>query len=378
MSVLVLAAGCNTKDKKEEEGAPAVTASPESTEDSGSTTDSTADSTAEASEPEYLVNELVKEEYNVDDYITLGQYKGVEVNVAPAEVTEEDILFEIQSELYANGAELQEVTGRAVRLGDTVNIDYQGLKDGVAFEGGTAAGYDLMIGSGTFIPGFEEGLIGAKTGDKLDLNVTFPENYGSADLAGQPVVFKVTVNKIQEYKLTEEYVTSNTDYADIEAYKAGIKENLLADKEAARHEEIESSVYNSVREASKISSLPQTLLDFYKNDIKIYYSNVAMAYGMDFESLLSAYGVTVEQFDEDALAYAKNMAERDLVINAIIKAESLELTDEEYDNEVARVAEEYGYESTADFLAAADPNILREEIMIHKVMEFLVAEAIVK
>ncbi len=371
MSILMLAAGCNTKsDGKAGEATPtpAVT--------DGTTTDGTG--TAEGGEePEYLKNELVKGEYKLEDYIKLGQYKGVEVSVPPVTVSEEDILTSIQSEIGANGGTLEEVTGRSVKLGDTVNIDYEGLKDGVAFEGGTDTGYDLVIGSGTFIPGFEDGLIGANTGDKLDLDITFPENYGSEELAGKPVVFKVTINKIQEYKLTEEYVTTNTDYKNIEEYTAAIKDNLMKEKEANRQAEIKNSVYNNIVEGSTISSLPKTLLDYYKNDIKVYYSNFAMAYGMDFAGFLSASGVTEEQFDADATDYAEDMATRDLVYGAIIKAENIELSDEEYDEQVAILASEYGYESPQDLLATADEGLLKEEILINKVLDFVVAEAIV-
>ncbi len=384
MGIILLAAGCNKKDESKQEEAtptPVVTVSPEDTEDGVGTADNTEDSTtdnATAEEPEYLVNELVKGEYNVNDFITLGQYKGIEVSVAPVAVTEEDILLAIQSELGGNSGTLEEVTGRAVKRGDTVNIDYEGLKDGVAFEGGTAAGYDLMIGSASFIPGFEDGLIGAKTGDKLDVNVTFPEDYGSEDLAGKPVVFKVTVNKIQEYKLTEEYVTTNTDYATVDAYKAGIKDNLMKEKEESRQAEIENSIYNNILTASKISSLPQTLLDYYKNDMKVYYTNFAMAYGMDFAGFLAASGVTEEQFDKDTTGYAESMARRDLIYGAIIKAEGIELSEDKFNEQAALLATEYGYESTQDFMAEADPDILKEEILMNMVTDLIVAEAIVK
>ncbi len=382
MSILLLAAGCNKKDdNKQVEGTPTPAIEGTTDTDDGTGTansDTTENAGATGDAPEYLVNELVKEEYKIEDYIALGQYKGIEITVAPAVVTEEDLQVAIQSELGENGATLEEITGRAVKRGDTVNIDYEGLKDGVAFEGGTFAGHDLMIGSNSFIPGFEDGIIGAKTGDKLDLNITFPENYDSQELAGQPVVFKVTVNKIQEYKLTEDYVTENTEYANIEQYKAALKDSLMEEKEASRQAEIEYSIYNNIVAASTISSLPQTLLDYYKNDMKVYYSNFAMAYGMDFAGFLSISGVTEEEFDKDAEGYAKNMATRDLVYNAIIKAEGMELSEEEYNEKALLLAEEYGYESIEDFMSVADPDILREEIMMNMVSDFIVAEAIVK
>ena len=159
--------------------------------------------------------------------VTLGQYKNLELSVNSAKVTQEDIDAQIENALSSE-AEQVEVTNRAVKEGDIVNIDYEGKKDGVAFDGGTAQGYDLTIGSGTFIDGFEDGLIGAKIGDTLDLNLTFPENYGAAELAGQDVVFTVKVNSIKEEKLpelTDELAKKiNPEVKNVDEFKAYIKD----------------------------------------------------------------------------------------------------------------------------------------------------------
>ncbi len=367
IGILLLVGGCSSKDKDKDTDA---TPTPAMSTGDGTGTD-------EGTEAEYAVNDLVKEEYNVDDYITLGKYKGIEVTADSVEVTPDDITVAIQSDLESFGAALKEVSGRAVKIGDTVNIDYEGLKDGVAFEGGTDTGYNLMIGSNSFIPGFEDQLIGTKTGDKVELDVTFPEDY-SEDLAGQPVIFKVTVNKIQEYEVTDEVISANTDHETVDAYKAALGETLKTEKEANRQTVIENSVYDAVLKGSTISSLPQTLIDYYKNDIKIYYTNFASAYGMDFAGFLSASGVTEAQFDEDAMAYAESMSERDLVLNAVMKAEGIELSEDEFNKQVAAYAEEYQYESAEALLAEADPVLLREDILFKKVRDFLVTEAIVK
>lgn len=373
MSITLLAAGCNSKT--DDNKATNATPTPASTE--GTTGSDTAAGPTATPIPT-ITNDLVREEYNVDDYIKLGQYKGVEVTVSKLEVSPEDLAVATQSDLQKNGGTLTEVTGRAVQVGDTINMDYEGLKDGVAFEGGTAAGYDLMVGSGAFIPGFEDQLIGAKTGDKLAINVTFPENYGAADLAGKPVVFNVTVNKIQEYPLTEEFVTANTDYDTVDAYKTSISDNLKAQNDETMKTELQNNVYNAVVANSEISSLPQTLLDYYANDLKVYYTNYAAAYGMDFATFLSTSGVTEAQFAEDAKNYAESMATRDLVLGAVIKAENISLSDDEYNQQVEAYATQYGYENGEALLAAADPTLLREDILYKKVQDYLVGVAVVK
>jgi trigger factor len=374
MSMILLAAGCNSKtdDNKNATATP----TPASTE--GTDTEGATGTEATATPIPTVTNDLVREEYNLDDYIKLGQYKGVEVTVSKLEVSPEDLAIAIQSDLQTNGGTLTEVTGRAVQVGDTVNMDYEGLKDGVAFEGGTAAAYDLMVGSGAFIPGFEDQLIGAKTGDKLAINVTFPENYGAADLAGQPVVFNVTINKIQEYPLTDEFVTANTDYDTVDAYKTSVSDNLKSQNDETMKTELQNNVYNAVVANSAISSLPQTLIDYYANDLKVYYTNYAAAYGMDFATFLSTSGVTEDKFTEDAQDYAKSMATRDLVLGAVIKAEGIELSEDEYNEQVEAYAAQYGYENGEALLAAADAALLREDILYKKVQDFLVGEAVVK
>ena len=377
MCMMLMAVGCNSK--KDDKNAD-ITPTPANTNgtEAADTTDKTGTTDTTDKEIEMVTNDLVREDYNVDDYIKLGQYKGVEVIVSKLEVSPEDLNIAIQSDLMLKGATLAEVTGRTVQAGDTVNIDYEGLKDGVAFEGGTATGYDLMIGSGSFIPGFEAKLVGAKVGEKRSLDLTFPENYGSDDLAGQPVVFNVTINKIQEYPTTEEYIAANTEFKTVDAYKASISDELKAQNEASMKTELQNNVYNAVVDNSTISSLPQNLVDYYANDLKVYYTNYAASYGMDFASFLSASGVTELQFNEDAKEYAKSMATRDLVLGAVIKAEKIELSEEEYKTQLEIYAAQYGYENGEALLAAADATLLKEDILYKKVQDFLVSEAVVK
>jgi len=369
-SVLALAGGCSKKDDTTLDN---VTENTQDTEDTKNT-----DEAAEETESEII--KVVKEAYEVSDYITLGQYKGIEYTITKLEATDADVEKAIQEELEADATK-QEVTDRnIVQNGDIVNIDYEGLKDGVAFDGGTAQGYDLEIGSNTFIPGFEEGLIGAKVGEQVDVNVSFPEDYSnSPELAGQPVVFKVKVNSIKKLvvpELTEEYVKDNLGFDSIADYKKDIRERLLAENEEIMEDEKLKNVLEKVMDNAEIKSYPQNLLDYYTADFKNYYIQYAAYLGMDYATFLSSSGITEEQLNQEALSYAEAMAEQELVLNAIIKAENLELTDAEYQEGIKKLTEDYGYETTEEFLAIAEEERVRETLLWQKVVEFILDAAI--
>ncbi|MDF2540891.1 MAG: trigger factor [Herbinix sp.] len=317
-------------------------------------------------------------DYKLSDHIKLGEYKGVEVTVEQLEVTDEDVETKIQTDLEA-AATSEEVTDRPVQEGDIVNIDYEGLKDGVAFEGGTATGYDLTIGSGNFIEGFEEQIIGANKGDKLELNVTFPEDYTATDLAGQAVVFKVTVNAIKKSvvpELTEDFVTANTDYDTIDAYKTGVREDLAAENvETMKNNKI-NDVFNTIIENSEITSYPQTLIDEFKTQMTDNYTQYATQYGMELEAFIqSYYGMTLEDFNKELDAMAEEAVSQQLVFEAIIEAEGIELTDEEYQEGVTKIMTDYGFASEEEMLQSYDEETIRETLLWQKVLDFVTAEA---
>lgn len=345
----------------------------------GDTTDKLTedDNTGDDLESQLVIVE--KEDYVVADYITLGDYKGIEYTIQKLEVTDEDVEDAINEELEANSEE-KEVTDRTiVEDGDIVNIDYEGLKDGVAFEGGTAANQDLVIGSGLFIPGFEEGLIGATVGQKIDLNITFPEVYNqSPELAGQPVVFKVTINGIKEKivpELTEDYVKNVLEFDSIKAYKDQVREDLQEANETTMNNEKIENIFQKVVEASEVLSYPKTLIDFYKAERKNWYIQYASYFGMDLAAFMEASEITEEQFEEDVVSYAEAMAKQELVLNAIKEAEKLTITDEEYETGLDKIATDYGYATTEEFLAIAEEDQVRESLLWQKVLDFVVAEA---
>lgn len=370
LCVLILAGGCQKKSVSSELDSAA-------TEITDAAADTTATDTA-VSGSAVAEEAPVKEDYKVSDYITLGDYKGVQVTVEKLEVTDEDVQAQIQTELEANATE-EEVTDRAVEAGDIVNIDYEGLKDGVAFDGGTATDYDLTIGSGSFIEGFEDGLIGAKVGDKVKLDITFPEDYQSTDLAGQAVVFNVTVNSIKKSvvpELTEAYVKENTDYDTIDAYKESVRASLEATNQDTMKNNKISSVLTAIIDGSKISSYPQTLIDYYAYQLKSYYTQYASMYGMEFADFLSASGYTEESFESEANTYAEQRAAQEMVLNAIIEAEKMELTDAEYKEGVAGYLEQYGYATEEELLKTATEEQLRESLLWDKAINFITDQAV--
>lgn len=364
LCLLMLAGGCAKKD---------IGSDLDSTTDT-ETTDTT-DTTDDAAE-----FELPKvENYVASDYVTLGEYKGIEVAVEQKEVTDEDINTAIQEELKANATQ-EEVTDRAVESGDTVNIDFEGLLDGEAFDGGTAQGYDLEIGSNSFIPGFEEGLIGAKIGDKKALDLTFPEDY-SADLAGKAVVFNVTINSISKSivpELTEEYVTTNTDYETIDAYKEGIRTELQTTNEETAQNEKASSVMATVIENSTIKELPQTLLDFYNAQVGYQFEQEAAAYGMDIATYIAEYGMTQEDYEAYVKSLVEAYATRDLVINAVAQAEKMEATDEEYTEAVTKYLSYYGVETEEELLKQISKEEIQDSVVMQKAYNYIIEQAVVK
>jgi len=370
LCILMIAVGCNKADD---------TSTAKPTKAAAVTVAPTAAATKDATTAEETVAP-VKEAYVTSDYITLGEYKGIKVTVEQLEVTDDDVDAAIQEALTA-AATTEAITDRAVKDGDIVNIDYEGLLDGAAFDGGTDTGFDLTIGSGTFVEGFESGIIGAKIGDKLTLDVTFPDDYGVDTLNGKAVVFNVTVNSISVSvtpKLTENYVKKNTDYDSIKAYKAGTRKDLEAANVKTMKTNKANSVLSGIVDNSKISSFPDTLITYYTYEMTNYYSQYAAMYGMEFADFLSASGMTQDDFDKEAKSYAESMATQELVINSIIDAEKITLTDDEYTKGVANFVTEYGYESEEALLKSATEEQLRETLIWQKALDYVVSVSVEK
>ena len=309
----------------------------------------------------------------------LGAYKGIEVEAVNMEATEE----EIQSRLdyFQKSVFLEEIEGRTtVEEGDIVNIAYVGRVDGEEFEGGSSESHDLEIGSGAFIDGFEEGLIGKEKGGTYDLDLQFPEEY-TEELAGKAVVFEVTVNKIQKEvngELTDEFVEKHLGYESVEAYK----EAIIADIEAYKVENkdtlweenvvwavIDNSTF--ANEADEVAELADSMMANYE-----YY---AMMYGMDMESFVfMSMGLSLEEFEEECNLYANYTVKKELILSAIAKAEGLTYTDDEYTAQAETVMASYGYETLEELEEAVGKEVIAEGILQDKALVFLLENAVEK
>ena len=276
------------------------------------------------------------------DGVTLTSYKNIGVDWTST--SNSSLLEDALSEVTPN---VKKITDRAVKNGDTANIDYTGYKNGIKFEGGEAQGYDLEIGSGSFIDGFEEGLIGVMPGETKNLNLTFPENYGSADLAGKAVVFKVKVNYIAEKEYSDE------------------------DKLTAKQTVFKSSLVNHVVENSKVAKLPEKSVDTYITKFRELYTQTAASYGYDsIDAYLTAVGQTKESFEEALKTNAELQVKTELVINAIAKKEDISLTTSEYDTAVKNYASTYST-TESEFVEANGKEYIETVLLQEKVATFL-------
>ncbi len=277
------------------------------------------------------------------DIVTLGEYKGLELEKTVEPVTEEMIDAHIDEVLESNK---EDVGDGPVAEGDVATIDFEGKKDGEAFEGGTSEDYPLEIGSGTFIPGFEDGVVGMKKGETKDINVTFPEEYGNADLAGQDAVFTVTVKTIERKpELTEEWVQKNTDVDTIDAYRAQVREELEGEADAAADQALRQQAFQKVFDTCTFEEIPKEDSDPLKESQIEYVKTYASYFGMEFEDFLSAQGYTEESFEEEAAEYGENQAKVLYVCQAIVDAENITITDEEAEQLMADYMVQYGVDT---------------------------------
>ena len=263
---------------------------------------------------------------DVSKYVTIGQYKGLSLDKSVEAVTDDMVDGRIKEELQ-NKAE--EVTEGSVQNGDVVTINYVGTKDGVAFDGGTANNYELTIGSGTFIDGFEDGIIGMKKGQTKDLDLTFPEEYSSEELAGQEVVFKVTLQSFKRApELTDDWAAKNTDCKTAEEYRKEIRTTLEDEAKTSAQNTLRETAWNTVLSASEVKEYPQDDLDTAKTEFKTLYENYAKQGDMTLEDFVKAQGISMDDFEEQSSQYAEYKVKQNLIVQGIMDAENMTLEDE--------------------------------------------------
>lgn len=326
-------------------------------------------------------------EYNASDYVTLGEYKGMEVKLTSNyEVTEEDVKSKIESLLTSYPA-YEDSDKTTVEDGDFVNIDYEGLQDGVAFEGGTAQGTVLEIGSGSFIEGFESGLIGANVGDTVSLNLTFPENYQNTEMAGQAVVFNVTINKIVNKAdmtydtMTDQYVTDNfssSGYETVQDLKDGVKEQLTQSNESTKESDTQSAVLEKLKEVCTVNSLPDGVLDQRVKEYKEQMEKVLKEkYDMGMEDYLSSINKTQEDFDTEITDYMQQNLEMEMILTAIADKENIEVDEDGYKEYLANVISGGGYEDEDALMEEYGEDYVKTIYRNNKAMDMVRENAVV-
>lgn len=300
----------------------------------GSETESAAQSASEsASETETETEDTnaYAYDYDVESLVKLGDYKGLTYTETDTSVSDEEVESQINSTLTAH-ATPEQIKDRAVEDGDTVNIDYEGKIDGETFEGGTASGASLTIGSDSFIDGFEDGLIGVKPGEKKTLNLKFPDDYKTnPDLAGKAVVFDVTVNYIEGDdivpELTDDFVKglSITDVSTVDEYRAYVKSQLQTNKESEAESSKQKELLQQAVDNAEIKEIPEELVTEYSAQYTSYYQQYASYFGMEFSDFLTQYmNQTEDDFNKDAADYGKQVAGNMLVVCAIAKVEKID------------------------------------------------------
>ena len=332
------------------------------------------ESVTEATEVQTETEALERPDYQALDYVTLGAYKDLTVTKDSLEVTDEEIDEEILSEVKQADA-LEAYDEGEIQNGDIANIDYSGTLNGEVFDGGTAKGYALEIGSGTFIDGFEDGLIGVSVGETVDLPLTFPEYYGNEELAGQDVVFSVTVNTIKRMpELTDEIVSKITDgeYTDAAAYRNAVSERLMADKESQEESMINSKLITLIANTSKINDYPREMVDYSMQNMTSYYQQYADMYGMEFADFLQSFlGMTEDEFNEEAEKAVKQNLQQEMYLKAIAETEGIEISDEEYAAGCEEYAGKYGYDTGDDLVKAYGEETVRTSLLQDKVLDFV-------
>ncbi|MCR5737642.1 MAG: trigger factor [Eubacterium sp.] len=310
--------------------------------------------------------------------IKLGKYKGVKVDPVDATVTDEDIQAEIDKVKEQN-SRLVAMDDKAIENGDQAVIDFEGFVDGVAFAGGKGEDYPLTIGSHSFIDTFEDQLVGKKVGDEVEVNVTFPEQYQAEELAGKPAMFKVTIKevKVKEYpEIDDDFAQDVSEFDTLEEYKADIKKNLEEQKAQDAEREKESNVIEAIVKDSEME-IPEKMIEAQAEQmLEEFAQNIAMQ-GMSFDQYLQFTGGTVEQMKEQVKPQAQARIETSLVLEAIVAAEGIEATDEEYKEEIAKMAEQYKMEAEKleGYLSEDDQKNIKKDICAKKAAKFAVEQA---
>ena len=314
-------------------------------------------------------------EVAVKPEVVLGEYKGLEVPKADLSVTEDEVMAIIKKEQEKNAVNVN-VEDRAAQSGDVATIDFEGFVDCVAFDGGKGEDYPLTIGSNTFIPGFEDQIIGHEIGSEFDVNVTFPQEYQVEDLKGKAAVFKVTVKKLEEKQLPElddEFAAEVSEFDTMAEYKAHVEKAEGERKEVAAEQAKEDAVINKAVENAQMDIPDAMVVSEANNMIREFAGNLERQ-GLKLEQYLEYFGQTEDGMREQMKPNALKRIQTRLVLEAIAKAEAFEITEEEVDAEIAKMAEQYQMEAD-QVKSMVSVDYIKEDIAYNKASKLLVDEA---
>ena len=340
------------------------------------------------SQPKVAITQLEKgkpfiftAEVAVKPEVTLGEYKGLKVDKVSTRVTQKEVDEEIDRERERNARTI-EVTDRAVQDKDQVILDFEGFVDGVAFEGGKGEHYPLTIGSGAFIPGFEEQLIGAEIGKETEINVTFPEEYQAKELAGKAAVFKCTVHEIKAKEIPElddEFVSDVSEESEtVDAYKAEVKAKIKERKEReGRQKKEDQAVEQAVANAQ--IDIPDPMIDLQTKQMADDFARRIMQQGMSLEQYFQFTGLSEEKMMEEFRPQAEKRIRTRLVLEAVVAAENIEVSDERLDEELKKMADSYQMEveKLKEFMGDNEKKQMKEDIAVQEAVT-LIADAAVE
>ena len=315
---------------------------------------------------------------NIENYITLGEYKNLQVTEAPkAAVTDEEVENSIHYTLMTGYDQVEVTEDRAVQQDDTVNIDFTGYMDGEEFDGGSAEDYELVVGDGEMIDGFEDGVIGMKTGETKDLNLKFPDSYQSTDLAGKDVVFTVTVNaftrpaeNIDGWELDDAWVAKNTDYSTVEEYRAGKRAELEAANETTAENNLQDDAMKQVADGCTFTKIPKSYVTLGEEDYDKRYTSYLQNYGISLDDYLEQYADRAT-YNQEKATYAGTMAKSALLLDAVKEAEGWTTDDQDYQQILNDEAANANM-SQEDFLKAANDYYGEDTVVRNIMMERMI------
>lgn len=333
-----------------------------------------------------LVNEkglvVAADVENIKDYVKIGEYQNLEISEAPKqEVTEEVLENNIHYLLLKKYKPVEVTEDRAVQQDDTVNIDYTGYMDGEAFEGGADTGADLLIGSGQFISGFEDGLVGHKKGEEVTLDLTFPDPYEmNPDLSGKAVQFKVKINKISAApELTDTWVAENTEFKTVDEFKQNQKELLQTSLDIDYEGQIKADLFALVVENSEILKYPEKLMEETKVTVKEQLDSMyQMQAGITFDDYVKSQGLSEEDVDKGLEDSAKQYLTQNLIVQALMDAEGMEFTEKEYEKEKEAYAVSSGFPDVATMEQYASPEQIKDNVLWNAVCKKIQKTATIK